>query len=104
MPYRLVFRNILAHPLRSLLTFSSVVVAVLLLCLLRATVDSMASAVEEASPDRLWVQSAVSLYVDLPMAYEQKISAVDGVDMVTKFQYFGGFYQDPSNFFMQFAL
>ena len=104
MPLRLIQRNILAHPLRSLLTFGSVVVAVFLLCVLRATVAGLATSVEESAPNRLWVQSAVSLYVELPLSYESKIAAVDGVEMVTKYQWFGGEYRDEAGFFSQFGV
>jgi len=50
------------------------------------------------------VQSAVSLFVGLPISYQQKIAAVEGVDGISKWQWFGGVYKDPSNFFGQFAV
>ncbi len=104
MPLRLVLRNILAHPLRSSMTTGSVILAVFLLCMLRAMVAGLSSTVEEASNKRLWVQSAVSLYVNLPLSYTSKIAAVDGAKMVTRHNWFGGIYQDESNFFGQFAV
>ena len=64
----------------------------------------MKAGVDAANSRRLWVQSAVSLYVDLPLSYESKIGAVDGVDTICKMQWFGGLYQDRSNFFAQFAV
>jgi len=103
MPWRLVWRNVLAHPLRSSLTLLSVAVAVFLLCTLRAVVAALTESVEKASVDRLWVQSAVSLYVDLPQSYQNKIAAVDGVQRVCRWQWFGGVYRDPANFFAQFG-
>lgn len=104
MPFKLVWRNILAHPIRSFLTFGSVVVAVFLLCVLNATNSALTSTVEKAATNRLWVQSAVSLFVDLPLAYEGKLQTVPGVDKVCKWQWFGGVYRDPSNFFAQFGV
>ncbi len=101
MPLRLVLRNILAHPLRSSMTTGSVILAVFLLCMLRAMVAGLSSTVEEASNKRLWVQSAVSLYVNLPLSYTSKIAAVDGAKMVTRHNWFGGIYQKPTNFFGQ---
>lgn len=103
MPWRLVWRNLLAHPLRSFLTLASVAVAVFLLCVLRAAVTGLTNTVEKASTNRLWVQSAVSLYVNLPLSYESKIEVVDGVERVCRWQWFGGVYRDPANFFAQFG-
>lgn len=104
MLLRLVLRHIGAHPARSALTAGSVAVAVTLMCVLQGAVLGIESAVTVASKKRLWVQSAVSLYVGLPLSYESKIRAVPGVETVSKFQWFGGVYQDPSNFFAQFGV
>ncbi|HEU4420268.1 MAG TPA: ABC transporter permease, partial [Planctomycetota bacterium] len=104
MPFKLLLRNLLAHPVRSLLTAGSVTVAVFLLCVLDAANRGLDTAVATASSTRLWVQSAVSLFVSLPASYESKIANVPGVDSVIRFQWFGGIYQDPSNFFAQFGV
>ncbi len=104
MPWRLVWRNLCAHWLRSLLTFLSVMLAVSLLCLLSGVVLGLTSAVEKAAVNRLWVQSAVSLYVELPLAYQSKIAAVKGVEHASHFQWFGGEYQDAPDFEGQFGI
>ena len=104
MPVRLILRHVLSHPLRSLLTAGSVFVAVFLLCFLRAATAALTSSVEKASTNRLWVQSAVSLYVDLPLAYQTKIATVEGVQHICRWQWFGGVYQEESNFFAQFGV
>lgn len=101
---KLALRNLLKHPLRFVLTAASLAVALFLLCNLRSVVTTLRSSAENASSDRLWVQSAVSLYVDLPLSYAPKIAAVSGVDSTCKWQWFGGYYQDRSNFFAQFAV
>lgn len=104
MPWHLVWRNLRAHWLRSLLTFLSVLLAVFLLCVLRGAVRGLTAAVENAASNRLWVQSAVSLYVDLPLAYQSKIAAVNGVRDVSRFQWFGGEYRDTPDFVAQFGI
>ena len=50
------------------------------------------------------VQSAVSLFVELPLSYQAKIAEVQGVENICKWQWFGGYYQEPGNFFAQFAV
>jgi len=102
--YRLVWRNLLSHKLRSLLTMASLVVAMFLLCTLQSLVTTLSSNVATFDSRRLWVQSAVSLFVDMPLAYQPRIAAVDGVERTCKWQWFGGYYKDPSNFFGQFAV
>lgn len=104
MPWKLLLRNLLRHPLRTALTMASVAVAVFLLCILHAATRGLDTGLAKASRTRLWVQSAVSLFVDLPAAYESKIATIPGVASVVRFQWFGGVYQDPSNFFAQFAV
>jgi putative ABC transport system permease protein len=65
---------------------------------------SMDAGVSASASNRLVVQSAVSLFVDLPLSYQSKIEAVDGVVATTKFQWFGGYYREEGNFFAQFAV
>ena len=101
---RLVLRNLLRHPLRTLLTMGSLVVAFFLMCTLRSLVTTLEAGTSAAATDRLWVQSAVSLFVEMPLSYPERIAQVDGVEEVCKWQWFGGFYQDESNFFAQFAV
>jgi putative ABC transport system permease protein len=105
MPLRLLFKNLLRHPVRAVLTALSVTVAVFLMCFLHAGVAGLTRTIEAASQSRLFVQSAVSLFVDLPIAYQQKIAQVPGVDAICKWQWFGGRYeQDKSGFFAQFGI
>lgn len=104
VPLRLVFRNLLRHPVRSVLTTLSVAVAMFLLCVLQSVVTTLQRAASTAASDRVIVQSAVSLYVDLPRAYRGKIGNVEGVESVCSWQWFGGIYQEPENFFAQFAV
>ncbi len=101
---RLVLRNLLAHKTRSALTMCSMAFAVCLMCILQASLIGLESAVTNAAVNRLWIQSAVSLFVPLPMSYEAKIESVAGVEHACKFQWFGGIYQDESNFFAQFGI
>lgn len=101
---KLIIGNLLAHPLRNILTTGAVFFAVALLGLMHGIVTSLSASVEQASQKRLWVQSAVSLFVDLPLSYESKIDGVEGVEFTSKWQWFGGIYKDEANFFAQFGV
>lgn len=103
MLFALVRKNLFKHPLRALLTAASLAVALFLLCVLRSLVVALDVGVRNAAANRLIVQSSTSLFVYLPESYEQKLAAVEGVQRVCKWNWFGGYYQDPKNFFAQFA-
>jgi putative ABC transport system permease protein len=103
LPLRLVAKNLFKHRLRFVLTVGSIGIAIFLLCVLRALVVALDAGVRAAAINRLVVQSRVSLFVYLPQSYLQKLERVDGVVEVMRWNWFGGYYQDPSNFFAQFA-
>lgn len=104
MPWTLLLRNMLGHPVRSTLTVLSVAVALALLCVLDATARGYTAAVDLAAQNRLVVMSQVSLFVPLPLSYEAKMRQVEGVKATTKFQWFGGEYGDRGGFFAQFGI
>lgn len=103
-PFLLVLRNLTRHRLRLALTTASLTVAVFVLILLRSLVVALDAGVQAAASDRLIVQSAVSLFVSMPLGYEPKIRQVEGIQELTKFQWFGGVYQERSGFFAQFGV
>jgi putative ABC transport system permease protein len=91
--------------MRSLLTIGAVTVAVFLICVLQAVTSGLSRTLDASAANRLLVQSAVSLFVDLPLSYQQKMSSVEGVEAICKWQWFGGRYeQDKGGFFAQFAI
>jgi putative ABC transport system permease protein len=101
---KLILRNALRHRLRTLLTVLGLLVAILSFGLLQTVVDAWYSGANNAAPDRLVTRSAVSLMVPLPVHYRDKIRALDGVRGVAKANWFAGVYQEPKNFFPQFAI
>jgi putative ABC transport system permease protein len=101
--FRLIRRNLTKHKMRSALTIASLMVGVFLLCVLKSMVVALESGVAGAKRDRLVVQSAVSLFVGLPLSYQQRIGEVQGVQRTCKWQWFGAYYQEPSNFMGAFA-
>src|SRR5262245_3850453 len=101
---KLILRSLLRHKVRTLLTVGSIAVAIFLLCFLRSVVTTLEAGVASAEQQRLWVQSAVSLFVDFPLTYQGKIEGVEGVRRTCKFQWFGGYFRERENFFAQFAV
>ena len=101
---KLILRNALRHRLRTVLTVLGLVVAFLSFGLLQTIVDAWYHGAEAAAPNRLITRNAVSLTIPLPLHYREKVRAVDGVKSVAAANWFAGVYQDPKNFFPQFAI
>jgi len=100
----LLVRNGLTNKGRTILTMMVIAVAVVSFSLLQTAVRSYYLGVEASAPDRLVTRHKVSLYFELPMAYRDRIQQIAGVESVTYANWFGGYYQDPKNFFAQFAV
>jgi putative ABC transport system permease protein len=94
----------LRHKLRTGLTVLGLIVAVLAFGLLQTVVDAWYAGANSAAPNRLVTRNAVSLVFPMPLHYREKIRAVPGVAGVAAFNWFGGYYQDPKNFFAQFGI
>jgi putative ABC transport system permease protein len=101
---KLVLRNAFRHRLRTLLTITGLAVAVLAYGMLQTVVDAWYAGAAAASATRLVTRSAISLAVWLPASYEARIRGIDGVKRVARSNWFGGVYQEPKNFFPQFAV
>ena len=102
--FRLLLKNAFRHRLRTLLTMLGLVVAVSAFGLLRTIVDAWYAGAEASSSTRLITRSATSLTVPLPLAYAERLRAVDGISSVTWSNWFGGIYITERNFFPQFAV
>ncbi|MBI3371337.1 MAG: ABC transporter permease [Betaproteobacteria bacterium] len=100
----LVCRNAFRHRLRTLLTVSGLAIAVLAYGLLQTVVDAWYAGAAAASSTRLVTRSSISLTFFLPVSYENRIRSVEGVKHVARSNWFGGIYQEPKNFFPQFAV
>lgn len=101
---KMVVRNALRHRIRTGLTVFGLLVAVLAYGLLQTVVDAWYAGAAAASSTRLITRSSISLAFTLPVSYEQRIRAVEGVSMVGRSTWFGGIYKEPKNFFPQFAV
>jgi putative ABC transport system permease protein len=104
MLWKLLYRNAFRHKLRALLTMAGVAIAVLAFGLLSTLVDAWYAGVSAAAANRLVIRHAISLTFSLPIAYMEKIRAIDGVKAVSHMNWFGGIYIDRKNFFANFAV
>ena len=100
----LLIRNAFRHKLRTLLTITGLAVAVLAYGLLQTVVGAWYAGAASASGTRLIARNAISLAFSLPVSYESRIRGIEGVTTVARSNWFGGIYQEPKNFFPQFAV
>ncbi|MCM2355553.1 MAG: ABC transporter permease [Arenimonas sp.] len=102
--FGLVWAGLFRKKLRTTLTLFSLVSAFLLLGLLQAVNSLFAGGADFLGANRLITQARTSFTQPLPMRMMPQIEAVPGVSRVSHSQFFGGQYQDPRNFFPQFAV
>ena len=89
---------------RTFLALLSLMLAFLLLGLGQAVNSLVEGGAEFLGVDRLITQARTSFTQPLPLRLLPRIEAVPGVKRVGWSQFFGGVYQDPRNFFPQFAV
>lgn len=102
--FGLVWKNVWRKKIRTTLTMLSVLVAFLLFALLTAVGYAFRAGEDAADAERLVVVHKISLINPLPVSYENRIAATEGVASVTHASWFGGYYQDPQNQFAQFPV
>jgi putative ABC transport system permease protein len=101
---RLIRANLLRNKKRTVLTMASVVVAFFLFGTLRSVITTLDSAAAVGSEARLVTSNASGITFVLPEAHANRLAAVEGVKSVSWANWFGGYYQDPQDFFAQFAI
>ena len=100
----LLWSSLWRKKVRTIFTLLSVFVAFLLFGLLMTIRGAFSFGVEIAGIDRLVLIHKVSLIMPLPVSYLTRLNTTEGVTMATHNTWFGGVYQDPSNFFAQIAV
>jgi putative ABC transport system permease protein len=100
----MVLANLRRKKIRTVLTLGSFVVAFFLFGLLGAIGYGFRQGIDVAGADRLVVIGRTSIIQPLPLAYFERLKRLPGVKDVAHSTWFGGVYQDPKNFFAQFAI
>jgi putative ABC transport system permease protein len=101
----LVWSNLKRKKLRTILTVLSIFVAFVLFGLLCTIKEAFTAGVTMAGADRLIVRHKVSLIMDLPVTYGQRMERIEGVSETCHWTWFNGIYQDdPKNFFGSFPV
>jgi putative ABC transport system permease protein len=101
---RLILKNTVRNPRRTVLTILSITVSIFLVSTLQAVLHNLETAgMSNSSNLRVVVHRATSMTESMPVSYKQRIAALPGVKYVESMDWFGGYYVDPGNFFANFA-
>jgi len=100
----LIWKNIWRKKFRTTFTLLSIFIAFLLFGILMTIRMAFTFGVDIAGLDRLVLIHKVTLIMPLPVSYQNRLQQTPGVDIVTHQSWFGGIYQDPSNFFANMAV
>ena len=102
---KLIRRNLFRNKLRTILTLILMGAIFFFISTLLSILENFETAANSGEgQNRLGVQSAISLANPLPLAHEAKIQSVKGILEIAKLQWVGAYYQDPKNFFANFAV
>ena len=101
----LILRNVFRNKRRSVLTILSISMSLFLISTLRTLLEQLESRpMTEESATRVLTRHQTSLANVLPISYREKIRQTPGVVEASAYQWVGGIYKDPANFFAQFAV
>jgi len=102
--FDLVRKNLFRRKLRAALMIVSILIAFMIFGVLAGFHRAFTVGEDRAAADRLITVNKINFTQPLPMAYFNRVRAVDGVRQVTHANWFGGYYQDPKNFVMSLAI
>ena len=100
----LLLANLRRKKLRTALTVGSFLVALTLFGVLAGISSGFSDDINLFDAYRLVVIGRTGLMQLLPLAYYDRIKRIPGVEAAAYSTWFGGVYQDPKNFFPQFAI
>ncbi len=100
----LVLKNLTRKPLRLSLTVFATFIAFMIFGTLTSFQKAFDAGIDLAADDRLIVLNKINFTQVLPIAYVNRVRAVEDVLAVVHLNWFGGYYQDPRNQFPQFPI
>jgi len=100
----LIYKNMTRKPLRLFLTCFAIFIAFLIFGAVTSLKTALNSSVELSADNRLVVFNRINFTKSLPIAYYQKVAAVEGVKDVTHLNWFGGYYQEPTKQIVSMAV
>lgn len=100
----LVRKGLFRKVLRAILMIVSIAIAFLIFGVLGALNAALNAGVDVAAANRLVTVNKINFTVSMPYAYYGRVRQVDGVSNVSHANWFGGYYQQPTNQVQTFAV
>jgi putative ABC transport system permease protein len=100
----LIRKNLFRKKLRAFLMIVSIVVAFAIFGVLAAFERAFYAGENQAQANSLVVVNKINFTQPLPISYYNRVAAVEGIKKVTHSSWFGGYYQDPKNELVVFAV
>jgi putative ABC transport system permease protein len=100
----LIRKNLFRKKLRAGLMMASILIAFAIFGVLLAFERAFNAGQDVAADDRLVVVNRINFTQPMPIAYFNRVRAVEGVRQVAHLNWFGGYYQDPKNFMVVLAV
>lgn len=102
--FDLVRKNLFRRKLRAILMIFSILIAFMIFGVLAGFYRAFTAGEDRAAADRMMVVNKINFTQPLPIAYYNRIRAIEGVRQATYANWFGGYYQDPKNFLVTLAI
>jgi len=100
----IVWRNLMRRKIRTFITVMTILVAFVLFGALMAIRAAFSMGIDVAGADRLMMIHKVSIIQPLPKSYGDRIRATEGVTALSHANWFGGYFQEPTNFVQSMAV
>lgn len=93
----LIRKNLFRHKLRASLMIVCILTAFAIFGVLASIEHAVNAGQDVAAADRLVVVNKINFTQPLPIAYFDRVRAIEGVQQATHVNWFAGYYQDPKN-------
>ena len=100
----LVRKGLFRKTLRAILMMVSIAIAFFIFGVLGALYNAFTAGPDIAAANRLITVNKINFTVSMPYAYYGRVQQVEGVENVAHANWFGGYFQEPSNFVQTFAV
>jgi putative ABC transport system permease protein len=101
--FRLIWAGLWRKKARTILTMLSIIVAFLLFGLLQGVNQGFNSVLGSLDANRLYTSARTNMVDGLPISYLNRIKSVPGIEAVSHWTYFGGYYREAKNAIPAFA-
>ncbi len=100
----LIVKNLFRKKLRTFLTLFAIMVAFLIFGVLSAAQKALAEPDSPSAANRLVTTNFINFTQPLPISYVERVKALPNVKTVSHMSWFGGYFQEPKNFTVAFAV